>query len=113
MNWKKLNNVEMLQSIAEDKSDKSIIIFKHSTSCSISSMALNRLERSWDENEMAQVEAYYLDLLSYRDVSNAIAEKFGIEHQSPQILVIKNGSCIYDNSHMGINYQALKEEALA
>ncbi len=112
INWIKLDSVDLLDSIVEDKSNKPVIIFKHSTSCSISAMALNRLERSWDESEMEKVDAYYLDLLSFRDVSNAIEEKFGIAHQSPQILIIKNGACVYDNSHMGINYQSIKEEAL-
>ncbi len=113
VNWKKLNNVEVLNKIEEDSKNKTIIIFKHSTSCSISGMALNRLERSWKEEEMENTDAYYLDLLANRDISNAIAQKFGIEHQSPQILIIKEGICTYDNSHMGINYQLLKEQVSA
>lgn len=110
IDWKKLDNKEILQTIVEDQSDKTFVIFKHSTSCSISAMTLNRLERSWDSKEMEKVDAYYLDLLSYREISNAIAEKFGVDHESPQVLVIKNGQCIYDNSHMGISYQSLKEQ---
>ena len=110
IDWKKLDNRDMLEAIAEDHSDKTFVIFKHSTSCSISAMALNRLERSWNSDEMDKVDVYYLDLLSYRDISNAIADKFGVDHESPQVLVIKNGQCIYNNSHMGINYQSLKEQ---
>lgn len=113
VNWKKLDKVEVLNSIEADSKNKAVIIFKHSTSCSISAMALNRLERSWKEDEMANTDAYYLDLLSYREISNAIAQKFGIDHQSPQILVIKNGVCTYDNSHMGISYQSVKDQISA
>ncbi len=110
VNWKKLDNVAALDTIEADSKNKTVVIFKHSTSCSISAMALNRLERSWKEEEMENTDAYYLDLLSYRDISNAIAQKFGIEHQSPQILVIKGGVCTYDNSHMGISYQSVKDQ---
>ncbi|WP_085516501.1 bacillithiol system redox-active protein YtxJ [Marivirga sericea] len=108
MKWNRLDNQESLDRIIEESQQQAVVIFKHSTSCSISSMALNRLERSWNDNEMSEVKAYYLDLISYRDISNAVAEKFGIMHQSPQILLIKNGTCVYDDSHMGINYQSLK-----
>jgi bacillithiol system protein YtxJ len=108
MNWNRLESNENLDEIIEESNDQPIVIFKHSTSCSISAMALNRLERSWDDKEMSEVKAYYLDLISNRDISNAVAEKFSIMHQSPQILLIKNGACIYDDSHMGISYQSLK-----
>lgn len=113
MKWNKLVSVDTLEQIREDSKSHPIVIFKHSTSCSISAMALNRLERSWDDAEMEITEAYYLDLLSFRDISNAIVEKFGIDHQSPQVLVIKDGICVYDNSHMGISYQDIKKEVVA
>ncbi|HET8858558.1 bacillithiol system redox-active protein YtxJ [Marivirga sp.] len=110
MKWNKLDNIDTLDKISTESKEQSVIIFKHSTSCSISAMALNRLERSWNEGEMSEVKPYYLDLISYRNISNAIAEKFGVTHQSPQVLLIKNGECVYDDSHMGINYQNLKTE---
>ncbi len=78
------------------------VIFKHSTRCSISSVAKNRLEKSKTQKE---VSFYFLDLLAYRSLSNAIAARFSIEHESPQILVIKEGECVYDESHMGIHME--------
>ncbi|RUA37047.1 MAG: bacillithiol system redox-active protein YtxJ [Bacteroidetes bacterium] len=108
MNWNRLDKIDTLDKIIEESKENPVVIFKHSTSCSISAMALNRLERSWNENEMSEVKAYFLDLISYRDISNAVAEKFGVMHQSPQVLLIKNGECVYDDSHMGISYQNLK-----
>jgi len=75
-----------------------IFIFKHSTRCSISRMVLDRLERSLNVNE----PAYFLDLLSYRELSNLIAERFSVEHESPQVLVIKNGICTLHASHNAI-----------
>jgi bacillithiol system protein YtxJ len=113
MNWERLESRDTLDKLIDESKQNPVVIFKHSTSCSISAMALNRLERSWNNEEMSKVKAYYLDLISFRDLSNTIAEKFGIMHQSPQVLVIKNGECVYDNSHMGISYQNLKSEVAA
>lgn len=113
MNWNKLDNIEILDRLVTESKENPIVIFKHSTSCSISAMALNRLERSWDDKEMIEVKAYYLDLISYREISNMIVEKFGVMHQSPQILIIKDGKCVYDESHMGISYQNLKSGVTA
>ncbi|WP_040496145.1 bacillithiol system redox-active protein YtxJ [Fulvivirga imtechensis] len=109
MNWIKLSTYEDLDRIKEESKSQPVVIFKHSTRCSISSMALNRLERSWSPEEMTEVKAYYLDLISYRDISNQISSEFNIRHESPQVLIVKNGEVIYDNSHMGINYDDIKE----
>jgi len=113
MNWNRLDNINTLDEIIQESKDTPVVIFKHSTSCSISAMALNRLERSWNETEMEAVKIYYLDLIAYRDISHAVADKFGVTHQSPQVLLIKNGECVYDDSHMGISYQSLKAAATA
>lgn len=113
MNWNRLDSIETIDKIIEESKDKPVVIFKHSTSCSISSMALNRLERSWNESEMSEVKAYYLDLISYKDISNAVADRFEVMHQSPQVLLIKDGECVYDDSHMGISYQNLKSGVAA
>lgn len=104
MKWIDLNQAAQLESLKEESKKQPVLIFKHSTRCSISSSALNRLERSWNEDDMKSVKPYYLDLISYRDVSNKIQEVFGIQHESPQILLIKDGVCTYCASHMGITY---------
>lgn len=73
-------------------------------------MVLNRLERNWDTQEMdSRMDAYFLDLKSYRQVSNEIAERFDVEHESPQVLIIRNGASVYDNSHAGIDYQQIRD----
>lgn len=104
MLWHKLTDIGQLQEIQELSKEQrvsAVLLFKHSTRCSISSMALNRLETKWSDNE--QIPAYYLDLLNHRDISNEIANLYSVEHASPQVLVIKDGKCIYHNSHNGIN----------
>lgn len=78
-----------------------VIVFKHSTRCSISSMALNRFKAQMTELEKV-AELYYLDLIKYRNISNELAHVFDVEHESPQILIIKNGMCVYDASHLNI-----------
>jgi bacillithiol system protein YtxJ len=104
MNWLKLKEENQLDSIKEESKKLTVVIFKHSTRCSISSSALNRIERSWKEEELTQVKPYFLDLLNHRDISSQVEEHFGVKHESPQILVIKDGRCIYHASHMAINY---------
>lgn len=105
MNWNELTSLEQLDTVVNESKHQPVIIFKHSTSCSISGMALDRLQRAWDDSE--NVKPYYLDLIRYRDISNQIAEKFAITHQSPQVIILKDGQPIYDNSHMGISYQSV------
>lgn len=110
MNWEKLENLSQLAAIEEESKALPVLIFKHSTSCSISGMALNRLQRNWKEADAQKVKPYFLDLLSYREISNAVAEHFAVEHESPQVLLIKDGMAIYDTSHMGIDYRAILEK---
>jgi bacillithiol system protein YtxJ len=107
MKWIPLTSSEQLDIIKENSALTPQIIFKHSTRCSISSMALNRLER---ETAPENVDFYFLDLIQHRQLSNAVAEIFEVHHESPQILLIKNNDCVYDESHQGINMQELIEQ---
>lgn len=110
MNWKSLEDVGTVAQLQENSRERPVIIFKHSTRCSISSMALSRLERAWNEQEMENADVFFLDLIRHRDVSQKIAASFQVPHQSPQLLLIHNEKCVYDTSHMGISYRALKEQ---
>jgi bacillithiol system protein YtxJ len=108
MNWIALTQEGQLEEIKEQSRRQPVVIFKHSTRCSISSMAKNRLER---EPPADNVLFYYLDLVRYRPVSNKIAGDFQVHHESPQVLLIKNGECIYEESHNGICMQDIVEQA--
>ena len=108
MNWIALTDEQQIEQIKEQSKQQPIVIFKHSTRCSISSMAKNRLEREVPANN---VSFYYLDLLRYRPISNKIAEDFHVHHQSPQVLLIKNGEWTYEENHNGINMQEIAEQA--
>ncbi len=110
MNWINLTQEEQLQQIKVNSKNKPQVIFKHSTRCSISSMAKNRLEKSTQPDE---IDFYFLDLIKYRPISNKIAEIFKVYHESPQILLIKNDECVYDESHSGIDMGEIIEQAMA
>jgi len=109
MNWIDLTDEQQLDGLKELSKQKPQLIFKHSTRCSISSMAKSRLERS---TPPGNIDFYYLDLIRYRQLSQKIAEEFSVYHESPQILLIKNGACVYDESHNGIQMGEIAEQAL-
>lgn len=107
MNWNSLQTTDQLEALLKESAEKKILIFKHSTRCSISRTTLDRLERNWKE-DLTNTKSYFLDLLSYRELSNSIAERFGVEHQSPQVLIIHDGKSIYDRSHFDIDFMQIE-----
>ncbi|MGE6355088.1 bacillithiol system redox-active protein YtxJ [Flavobacterium sp. NPDC079362] len=106
VNWTELTDIAQLMEIAAISNEKPVIIFKHSTRCSISRMALKQFEREFDLNDT--VDAYFLDLIAHRDISNEIASRFNVYHESPQLILIRNGKAVYDVSHSDIDAVALK-----
>lgn len=110
MNWNPLSDIAQLDEIKKESHHYPVLIFKHSTRCSISATALGRLERTWQQAEVGDLKPYYLDLIAYRSVSNQIAEQFGVWHESPQVLLIRNGESVYDASHYDIAFDSLKSQ---
>ncbi|WP_211356781.1 bacillithiol system redox-active protein YtxJ [Phaeodactylibacter luteus] len=108
INWIPLDSREKLAAIKRHSEDTPCVIFKHSTRCSISALAKNRLDKGWKLPE-SDVLPYFLDLIAYRDLSNAIALEYGVRHESPQVLVIREGRCVYEASHMGISAEQIEE----
>lgn len=108
INWMQLTDLGQLNEISELSFQKPVVIFKHSTRCSISRMALKQFENEFDLED--KVTPYYLDLLEFRPISNEIAERFGVMHQSPQIILIKNGNAVYTASHSDIQVADLAEK---
>ena len=107
VNWIPLQLMGQLDEIIALPKEKPVLIFKHSTRCSISRFALKQFENEFDLQN--QIDAYFLDLLEFRDISNEIASRFGIMHQSPQLLLIKEGKVLYDASHSDIQANELKK----
>ena len=102
MNWTNLVKVEDFDRLIYLSDSTPILIFKHSTRCSVSLMAKRSLEAEWNFSS-AQVIPYYLDLITYRPLSNRISEQFNIMHESPQAILLKNGKAVYHASHSDIN----------
>lgn len=107
MNWIELKSEAQIKEIIEKSQTKPQVIFKHSTRCSISSMAKGRLERAIQPEN---ADFYFLDLIANRSISNKIASAFNVYHESPQILIIKNGQCSYDESHGAISMAEIEEQ---
>lgn len=103
MKWKNLNSISDLDDAIEASYKQSVALFKHSTRCSVSLMAKKNIERFWD----LDIDAYYLDLIAHRDVSNAIADQLNIQHQSPQMILVKDGQVLYNASHGSIDVDAM------
>lgn len=106
--WIALEREEQVKEIAEISASTPVLIFKHSTTCGISRMALKQFEKEYDLDKK-QIEPYFLDLKQYKSLSNLVASHFGVQHESPQVLLIKNGNAVYNESHGGINVGAVKE----
>jgi bacillithiol system protein YtxJ len=106
MTWVNLTSLDQLNEIKNDNGYS--LIFKHSTRCSISMMAKRNFEFNW-EVIPEDTKLYFLDLISYREISNAVAEVFNVAHQSPQILLIKNGDCVLEASHSDISAEEVAE----
>ncbi len=106
--WQELTAKQEVDELIEASGEKPVLIFKHSTRCSISAMAKSRFESGWNpENDAVQL--VFLDLLRYRDVSDYVAEKTGIVHQSPQAILIRDGEVIYDASHSAISAREIEK----
>lgn len=107
VDWRMLTNADDLNQVVSESAGKPVLIFKHSTRCSISRMVLKQFENQFDLQD--KITPYFLDLLNHRDVSNEIATKFDVYHQSPQLIVIQDGKSIHDASHDSIGAESLKK----
>jgi hypothetical protein len=112
MNWIPLTTENQLDVIREQSMTKPVMIFKHSTRCSVSATVLDRLNRAANSDE-SNCHNYYLDLLTYRSISNAIAQQFDVEHESPQMIIIRNGKPTHVTSHFEISYNDFRSAASA
>ncbi len=108
--WHVLTTMEQLEEIIKESKNKPVAVFKHSTRCGISRMVLKQFEKNYDLDD-SQLKLYFLDLLQNRDISNEIAARFKVHHESPQMIVLKDGEVIHHDSHQGIDANHLKSLA--
>ena len=106
--WNKLTSVDDIEEVSRQSQNEICLIFKHSTTCSISGMAHMRLQDHIDEINRP-VRLYHLDLLKHRDISAKIADTYSVHHESPQVLLIDKGESFYDASHFDITVKEINE----
>lgn len=109
MKWKTITEQQQLDDLIKESASKPIIIYKHSTTCPVNGDAKRRLENA---EQPENIDFYYLDLLRFRDISNETAARFNVTHKSPQVLLIQNGVCVYNESHMKINMKDIVSHAV-
>jgi len=110
MEFKILNQIDQLNEVDIQSHSKLQAIFKHSTRCSVSNMAKRILTSELEIDNKKLLDVYYLDLISFREISNAISTQYSVQHESPQILFIKDGKCVYYASHSDVSIiYALKQ----
>lgn len=107
MSWQPLTTLDELDHIDAASARRPVLVFKHSSRCSISSTALHRLQRAW---QAADGPVHLLDLLRHRALSDAIAVRYGVRHESPQVLVIRDGRCVYEASHLAITIADVRRQ---
>jgi len=112
VNWLSLATIAEVEELVQQSQTVPCLIFKHSTRCSISSFAKQRLEQAWDVPSDV-VQPFFLDLIAYRNVSNFVADHFGVDHESPQVLLVYQGRVIYHASHLAITLDEIREQAMA
>ncbi|WP_339698431.1 bacillithiol system redox-active protein YtxJ [uncultured Marixanthomonas sp.] len=105
--WHVLSTMEQLEEIIEESKNKPVAVFKHSTRCGISRMVLKQFEKNYDLSD-DQLKLYFLDLLQNRDISGEIANRFKVQHESPQMIVLKDGEVVHHDSHQGIDAEHLE-----
>lgn len=105
--WIHLTEITQLDALKQESNHQPVAIFKHSTRCGISRMVLNGFERDFDLPE-GEVKMYFLDLIQYREISNEIANRYEIRHESPQLILLKNGKVVHHSSHSDIAVKNLK-----
>ncbi len=108
LHWLPLNSTDQVETLKNRSHEVPCLIFKHSTRCEISAIAKYRLEDDW-ATIATTFEPYYLDLIAYRPVSQYVADTFEVYHESPQVLLIVNGECVFDTSHLDISAETLSE----
>lgn len=109
INWQILQQLDQLEQVDNLSNNQSVLLFKHSTRCSISSIAKQRLEKDWNLDEK-NIIPFILDLISFRSISDEITTRYHVYHESPQILLISKSKCVLDLSHLDITYANILEQ---
>lgn len=106
--WKIMESISEIEDIIKSSEDKLSVIFKHSPRCGVSRMALNAFERNLQVEE-EEIELFFVDVVNQREISTELAHQFQVQHESPQLLLIKSGKCVHHGSHHQISAEIIKD----
>ena len=109
MEWNKITKSEDIDALEKASFQQTVLLYKHSSICGVSSHARQKIENGWKVIESMNLKPYFVDVISQRSLSRTIAEKFGVVHQSPQVLLIQNGESIFDISHLSISIEEIEK----
>ena len=101
-NFIELKSADRLEELFAQSSEKPVVLFKHSLTCPISAGV-------YSEVSQADADINLVIVQTSRDVSNEIARKTGIRHESPQAIVIKDGRAVYHASHYDITAEDIEK----
>ena len=89
-----------LDGLLADSKQKPVIVFKHSTACSISS-------RAYREMEKVEGQVNILEVQSAREISRELANLTGVRHETPQVIVLRDGKAVWNASHFDVKAAAV------
>ena len=107
--WIEMNSSEDLSKAINESQQETVAIFKHSTRCGVSRMILKMFESDLKKLDFENTKFYFLDLIAHREVSNEIADKLNVRHESPQLIVLRNNEVVHHSSHQSISAGKIKE----
>lgn len=107
--WIEMNSSEDLAKAINESQQETVAIFKHSTRCGVSRMVLKMFESDLKKLDFENTKFYFLDLIAHREVSNEIADKLNVRHESPQLIVLRNNEVVHHSSHQSISAGKIKE----
>lgn len=103
-----ISDIKKLQDILDNAEKGTLLIFKHSTRCPVSSHAKKELEKFLENNPKYKENTFLIKVIESRELSNYITETTGIEHQSPQLLIMKDGKVLIHLSHFQITVKSIE-----
>lgn len=100
--FNKLDTLQKLEAAIKESRVRPVLLFKHSTTCGISSGVIREVTAVDADINLVVVQ-------TARDVSNEIARRTGVRHESPQAIIIRNGEAVYHASHYDITRQDIEQ----
>jgi bacillithiol system protein YtxJ len=107
-NLTSLERLEQLDRLIIESQAQPVLLFKHSYTCGVSAEALDELITHLNEDN-PDVRYAMVTVQTHRDISNAVSAKFGVRHETPQALLVRDGRVVWSASHFRVNAEELNK----